>query len=210
MRYLELRNRMKPFILFTLNDIRRVESAFHRARLSEWQAKGYIRKLTRGRYMFTDREITEPVLFGIANRLCDPSYVSFETALAWYGLIPESVYQVTSASTRKTARFSTEVAGFSYRTLKPSLFWGYVLQEDAGEGFKIARPEKAILDFLYLHPSWSGEKDFAELRLDRVRYSEVVDREIFQAYLEKFAHKALRERAGRLVHLLSRKDGRDA
>jgi predicted transcriptional regulator of viral defense system len=206
MRFLHFKEIMKPFTLFSLRDIRRIDRSFHRGRLNDWQDKGYIRKLIKGHYMFTDIRLSEAVLHEIANRLYDPSYISCETALAWYGLIPESVYLVVSVGTRKTCRFKIHVAEFSYRTIKPSLFWGYTIEHLEQVHFKIAQPEKAILDFFYLHPSWTGDDDFRELRIDRERFNERVNSERLLAYLEKFSHGALSRRIKRLLNFLSREE----
>ncbi len=86
--------------------------------------------------MFTDTPLNEETLFLIANKLYAPSYVSFEMALSYYGLIPEGVYAITSATSKKTATFQTPIGKFSYRTLKPQLFFGYnqvfVIGEQSG------------------------------------------------------------------------------
>ncbi|MHC9540852.1 MAG: hypothetical protein AB9903_15215 [Vulcanimicrobiota bacterium] len=206
MRYLQFREVMKPFTLFSLSDIRRIDGSFHRARLNEWQDKGYIRKILRGYYMFADTQLSETVLFEIANRIYNPSYISFETALAYYGLIPESVYLVMSASTRKTSRFSTPVAEFSYRTIKPSLFWGYTVEHGNDYRYRIASPEKAVLDFFYLHTSWSSEDDFSELRVDKERFIELVNKTRLMGFLERFSHKELSKRIGRLSNYIYGKE----
>jgi len=88
MQYNELRVQLKDFLVFNLSDIRKIEPRFYRRRLNEWQAKGYIKKLRRGHYMFGDVPLNEEALYAVANRLYGPSYVSFEMALAHYGLIP--------------------------------------------------------------------------------------------------------------------------
>ncbi len=106
MKYQQLRSRFKNHLVFSLSDIRKIEPNFYRVRLNEWQNHGYIKKLRRGYYLFADTPLDEPALSLIANRLYAPSYVSFESALSRHGLIPEGVYAVTSASTRKTAVFS--------------------------------------------------------------------------------------------------------
>ena len=99
MRFLEFRNALKTFTLFSINEIKKIDNNFHRRRLNEWQEKGYIKKIIRGYYIFSDLEVNEKVLFEIANKIHSPSYVSFEMALSYYHLIPESVYVITSAST---------------------------------------------------------------------------------------------------------------
>ena len=150
MRYTALRQDLREFILFSLRDIKILEKRFSRTRLNEWQDKGYIKKISRGYYIFSDIELSEGALFEIANRIYSPSYISFETAFSYYGLIPESVYGITSASSRKTYRFRTPVAEFAYRKITPRVFWGYNLVQWDHRHFRIATPEKAILTFFFL------------------------------------------------------------
>ena len=131
MRFMDFKEKLKPFSVFSLSEIRKVDSNFQRRRLNEWQEKGYIKKVIRGHYIFSDLELEESVLFEIANRIYKPSYISFEIALSYYSFIPESVYIITSASTRKTYRFSTSIGTFTYRMIKPCL-----LVQSSNNGFR--------------------------------------------------------------------------
>lgn len=191
MRYHALRDQLKDFNFFSLSDIRKIDSRFYSARLSEWQKNGYVKKLRRGYYMFADTRLTEESLFFIANHLYVPSYVSFESALSYHGLIPEGVYSITSACGRKTARFATPIAEFSYRHLKPVLLFGYELLEHEGKGYKIADIEKTVLDYLYLHPSIEKEADFQEWRFDSETFFAKVDLAKLHNYAKAFESKAL-------------------
>ena len=67
--------------------------------LSRWVKAGRLVKLARGKYVLAApyRKVHPPLEY-VANRLVYPSYVSFERALAWYGLIPETVAEVTTAT----------------------------------------------------------------------------------------------------------------
>ena len=121
MRYLKLEKLLKNFVVFSLNDIRKFEKLFDRRRLTEWQKKDYVKKIVKGYYIFSDIDVNESVLFLIANKIFKPSYVSFESALSYYNFIPESIYAVTSASSRNTYTFSTFYGDFIYRKLKPDL-----------------------------------------------------------------------------------------
>ncbi len=194
MQYLKLKESLKDFTVFSLADIRRVDSSFHRRRLNEWQEKRYIKKLIKGYYIFSDLELNENVLFEIANRIYAPSYVSLEIALSYYHLIPESVYGITSISTRRTYQFKTPVAEFSYRTIKPKLFFGYELVKYDNKVFKMAMVEKAILDYFYLNPLINTENDFGSLRFDRDMFFEQVSEERLHQFLELFARKTLAKR----------------
>lgn len=191
MRYEELKNHLKNFIVFSLIDIRKIEPKFHRRRLNEWQIKGYIKKLRRGYYMFADAALSEEMLFLVANRLYPPSYVSFEMALSYYGLIPEGVYSITSASSKKTISFKTPIAEFLYHRIKPSLLFGYKLEKQNGQVYKIAEVEKAVLDYIYLNPNIAEEADFYEWRFNSEEFLAKVDIKKLNEYALVFRNKSL-------------------
>lgn len=85
----------------------------------------------------------------IANRLYAPSYISFEYALARYGIIPESVYAVTSATTRITREFIVNNKSYTYSHIKKKAYRGYKTEKAEGMTILIAEPEKALVDYLY-------------------------------------------------------------
>ena len=147
MQYIELKKQLSEYAVFSLRDIKKIDVSFYRSRLNEWQNKGYLKKIRRGYYIFADHNLNEAVLFSIANKIYSPSYVSFEMALANYGLIPEAVYGITSATANKTNRFKTKIGEFIYRHLKPELIFGYRLEAAGGAVFKIAAIEQAALYF---------------------------------------------------------------
>ncbi|MBU0599871.1 hypothetical protein KJ997_03715 [bacterium] len=194
MQYIELKKALKDFTIFSLNDIKGVESKFFRVRLNEWQDKGYIKKVIKGYYTFSDLELNETALFEMANRIYSPSYISMEMALSYYHLIPESVYGITSASTRRTYKFKTPIAEFSYRTINPQLFFGYDMVKYNNKYFKIAGIEKAILDYFYINSNVKAEGDFASLRMDKDMFFKQINEEKLHILLEKFAKKALAKR----------------
>ena len=194
MKFLELKNELKDFTIFSLNEIKNIEPDFYRPRLNEWQDKGYIKKIIRGYYLFSDLEISEEILFKIANRIYSPSYISLESALSYYHLIPESVYSITSISTRKTNRFTTSIGEFIYRTLKPTLFFGYELTKFNGKYLKIASIEKALLDYFYLHPDIETEQDFDSLRINQEMFFKQMSHLKLTNFLEKYNQKKLTRR----------------
>ncbi len=204
MRYQELKDKLKDFVIFTLNDIRKTYPGFHRRRLNEWQDKGYIKKLRRGYYMFSDLSLNEETLFLMANRLYVPSYVSFEAALSYYGLIPEGVYLLTSVSTKKTADFKTPIARFSYRKIKPSLFFGYQLGQHKGQGYKIAEIEKAFLDYVYFNPRIAQKNDFYEWRFNSEDFLAKADMVKLQQYIKAFKNKRLAVRVKKILALINK------
>ncbi len=191
MQFIQFKNAFRDFPVISLADIRGLDRNFDRRRLSEWREKGYIRKIIKGYYIFTDADLDDNRLAAIANRIYRPSYISLETALSRYHLIPENVYQVTSVSTRRTSFFESPVGRFSYRTVKPEFFFGYTLQPG---GYKLARVEKAILDYFYLNPDLRDEDDFASLRMDRRELQRLLNRKRLTEYLGRFDKKNLARR----------------
>lgn len=121
--------------------------------LDRWRKRGLLLQLRRGLYMFgkAERKI-DPGRLYLAGQLYQPSYVSLESALSRYGLIPERVADVTSVSTRKTTRFTNDLGTFTYQTVRPAAFRGFISERDeAGLPYFIAEPEKAVADFVYLN-----------------------------------------------------------
>ena len=198
MRYIDLKTKLKEILVFSLNDIRQWDPFFYRNRLIEWLEKGYIIRLRRDRYMFSDTDISGSRLFYVANRIYSPSYLSLETALSYYGFIPETVYSITSVTTRKTNEFENTFGKFTYRTLNSNLFWGY----DIVQNFQIAEVEKCILDYFYLNPNIENESDFIELRFNGEDFLKRYSKEKFIKYLKVFDNKALNNRVGKFMEFL--------
>ncbi len=90
-----------------------------------------------------------PSDFAVANRLYFPSYISLESALSYYNLIPETVYAVTSVTSKATREFEVVNRLFDYRKIKKEAFTGYIPKLINGEMVYIATPEKAVADYLY-------------------------------------------------------------
>ena len=85
--------------------------------------------------------------FTIANLLYAPSYVSIESALSYWGLIPEKVMNTTSITNKRKKEFRTKKGNFYYNSIKSkSLHLGIVY--DANNRFLIANRTKAICDYL--------------------------------------------------------------
>lgn len=124
MRYEIFRHWFLPKKIINTREVCLVFPEFDRRRLFEWQRKGHIRKIINGYYVFSEIDIDEWLLMRLAKVMYAHSYISLETALRYYGLIPEAVYQITSCSTGKTKLFNTPVASFRYRSCSPKWFFG--------------------------------------------------------------------------------------
>jgi predicted transcriptional regulator of viral defense system len=117
----------------------------------------------------------------------EPSYISLEWALRYYNLIPEGVFMLTACTSKKTQIFDTLAGTFSYRSLTPRLMFGYELQT-IGEytTIRIATVEKAICDYIYLHPEISGREDFEEMRINRLVRDDIASNETLVSYAQYY------------------------
>lgn len=121
-----------------------------RVQVHRWVKEGTLIQLKRGLYLLNVPGVQKPPDFFLSNRIIFPSYVSMESALSYYDLIPEAVYPVVSVTTRKTNRFDTKAGSFFYHHVKKELFTDYKELEIEGYSVNIATKEKSILDYLYL------------------------------------------------------------
>jgi predicted transcriptional regulator of viral defense system len=149
-----------------------------RLQLSRWKADGRIYQLRRGLYSLAPPyQKIKPHPFVIANHLAPASYVSCQSALAHYGLIPEFVPVTVSVTTARPARRLTPLGSYEFRHIKPTWLYGYRLEPlGGGQQAFLATPEKALLDLVYLQPGGDSPAFLNELRLqnlDRLNSAEL-------------------------------------
>lgn len=202
MKFLELQQKLSDQLVFTANDIKKIDPNFYFSRLTEWQKKGYIKKVIKGYYIFSGAELNEIALFAVANRIYSPSYVSLESVFRYYNIIPEGVFSITSVSTRNTYEFSTDIGVFKYRKEKPSLFFGYKVIQKGKIKAKIAFLEKALLDYFYLNPEFSTEESIKGLRFNSESLFENLDMENLKEYLSRFHNKGLEQRINLFLKII--------
>ena len=110
--------------------------------------------------------------YRLANTICSPSYLSFEFALSYHGLIPEAVYNFTSATfeKKKKKEFKTPFGIFTYRDV-PSAAYPYGIEcvSENGYTFQIASPEKALCDELYIQSPVTSQRELKEFLFDGLR-----------------------------------------
>ena len=140
----------KKLYLFNAGDVRTLFGVSAIAAISllhRYKKKGFISQVKRGFYVFPDA--LPPDVY-IANKLYSPSYVSLEFAMSYHGIIPETVYEITSVTTKATRRFETLGKIFSYRKIKKSAYTGYGTERQGAVSFYIADAEKSFVDTNYL------------------------------------------------------------
>ena len=132
--------------------------------LKSWVKKESLERIIKGIYKLKETEIKEEFL--LASYLNQNSYISLESSLSFYGMIPEYSYSITSVTTKKTKKFTTNYGVFSYRKIKSDLFFGFKLITGDHYLYQIATPEKALFDFIYLNQREINTSDyFKEMRL---------------------------------------------
>ncbi len=134
-----------------------------KVQLHRWIADGKVVALRRGLYTLAEG-LSEPKQGAqLANLMVNPSYLTGLWAMSFYGMIPEAVYEYTSATPSYKQAYENEFGRFSYRKLKADVFRGWEDIEYGSTPVRIATPAKAVLDHLY----WTGGDALQTLRVLR-------------------------------------------
>lgn len=196
--YITFREQLFQQGLFRIASVRLLFPGFNTDNLLNWQKKGYIVKLRNGWYCFNEFLSVPDNHFLIANSICEPSYISHQEALAYYGIIPEHIVDSVSMTTKKTKVFSVNGRTFKYYSLKSEYYFGYCLKEMKVNGimrnFVIAEREKAILDFLYIFDFYKTARDFEELRLNQTILRNDIDWVKMDDYLARFGIRTMEKK----------------
>jgi hypothetical protein len=168
-----------------------------RLQLTRWTKSGRVYQLRRGLYALAPPyQKVKPHPFFIANCLQRASYVSGQSALAFYGMIPETVQVILSLSIGRPEQLETPLGVFVYRHVKPGLLHGYRMTQlskatgmQPGQQALVATPEKALLDLIYLQPGGDAPASLHELRLQNL---EQLDLDLLRRQAELFNTPKLR------------------
>lgn len=144
-------------------------------KISRMKQSGELLQLTRGVYE------TDPNAPGhcLAGAILGPSYLSFDYALSWYGLIPEAVRVYTSATfaKRKAKEFRNAFGLYAYRDVPREAYpYGIRMVREQEYVFQIAAPEKALCDKLYTMPPVTSQREIQRMLFENLR----IDREQFE------------------------------
>ena len=179
-----------------------------RRQLSRWIKSGRLIQLKKGLYTLATpyRKVTAHP-FVLANAMKKASYVSTQSALAYYGMIPEYVPAVTSVTTQRPEQVETPLGRFVFRHIKNDWFHSYK-QTKLGSDQKafVATPEKALLDLVHLTAGSDNYDFLAELRLQSF---EQLDTDRILALAEKSQSPKLRRAAEIIVKLAEEEKGEE-
>lgn len=165
-----------------LEELRNYSNA--RAKIKRMADSGELIPLVRGLYE-TDKNIPG---YCLAASICAPSYLSFDFALSYHGLIPEAVYSFTSATfdKRKKKTFKNYFGNFTYQDIPKEVYpYGILLKEENGYYFQVATPEKALCDKLYsVSPLYTLKALkvflFEDIRIDETELEKLNQEDIFE------------------------------
>jgi hypothetical protein len=134
-------------------------------------AQGMLLRIRRGLYAIPNSlSMKQPNPFELAQYIDGPSYISFESALSYHQLIPETVYTVTSATAKRSKTYQTPLGLFSYRHLPlKNLYIQVERIEENGYYFFIAKPWKALCDYIFCSPQQFSDLSslLDSLRIDK-------------------------------------------
>lgn len=128
----------------------------------------FLLRIKKGTYIST---FNSPEDFELANALYVPSYISFESALSYYGILSQFPYSTTSVSPKKTKKITVEGKEYSYTQISRKLYWGFRREGQ----IIIASPEKALLDMLYI-----TAKGRRKVELDELDYSFINKKDFYK------------------------------
>jgi len=120
-------------------------------KITTLEQSGLLIRLKRGLFVVAPMVHSQPLSKElIANHIYGPSYISLQTALSFYGLIPERVHTVCSMTTKRSSSFINPLGNFDYITVPAAYFAIGIRQEIVNNNYAylIATPEKALCDMI--------------------------------------------------------------
>jgi len=160
----------KNITYFSLSDFGRLFSIKNQntlyKKIQRLEKENLVKKLIKGKYLFL---LSPENDYLTANFLCQPSYISLETALSFYAVITGFPHKITSLTIKKSRTFRISPKDFVYSHINRDLYWGY----EKNDEFLIADKEKAFLDYLYffskgLRSFHADEFDFSGLNFKKL------------------------------------------
>ncbi len=192
----------KQVILELLKDYKRPYD-----KINDLVKQGFLNLVKRGVYVPGPKlKIAGPEPFLLANHLYGPSYVSMETALSYWGLIPEKVFEISSATTQNTKIFKSDAARFSYTHL-PLPYYSFGIKQlplTQRQVVMIATPEKALCDKIVTGSGilLRSKKQVSELLSEDLRIETDGLRNLDKNEISKWIEDAPKKTSLKMLHKL--------
>lgn len=171
---------------FTVSDLQKILGLKRESllvTLTRLTKEGVLVRMKRGVYgVFTDTLDLKK----IGSEIYFPSYISFETALSYFGILSQIPYTVTFATLRGSKKITVGGSEIEYSHLKKDLFFGYNLSN----GIYIAEKEKALLDELYMIARGKRSINIEELDLREINKDKLYD---YASKFPKYTYKLIRK-----------------
>jgi len=176
----------KPF--YTIADLEKITSLPRNSlyvSLKRWESGGVIERVAQGIYIPMGGDIS---IENVAAQLYIPNYLSFEYALARYGILNLIPYTLTFATTRKTKNYLLQKKRIEFRQISPKLFFGFEMKN----GIYIALPEKAFLDQIYFVVRGKATLDIEEVDIKKLSIKILKDySKRFPTYVRRYIEKMI-------------------
>ena len=175
--------------------------------LKRMEQKGLVARVEAGKYVLLglspDFVLSNPLYIGCS--LASPAYVSFWSALHFYGFTEQVPRRVYLATTRRKKPANFKGAAYQFVTLRPEAFWGYQRRMLAGLPVLVADEARAILDSL-LYPQYAGgiSETAKALRNALDQEESVVETTTLIDYANRLGSLSLGSRLGYLLELLGK------
>jgi predicted transcriptional regulator of viral defense system len=159
----------KPF--YTIPDLEKITNLPRNSlyvALKRWETGEIIERVSQGIYIPMGANVS---LENVAAQLYIPNYLSFESALAKYGVLNLIPYTLTFATTRKTKKYTLQKQEIEFRQISSELFFGYEMRN----GIYIASPEKAFMDQIYFATRGKTTLDLDELDIKKLSIKTLKD-----------------------------------
>lgn len=167
-----------------------IDWADKRGKIARMIGSGELIQLRRG--LYATRRTINP--YCLAASIYGPSYISFDTALSYHGLIPEAVYEITSATMKRSREFENAFGRYRYRNVPRKVYpLGIERRTEGGIPFLMASPTKALCDRIALEPrmrSMSDVRQWAELM--RLNDEHKLDPDILKACAGAYRRPSVR------------------
>lgn len=192
MDYLSFREKILPLGCVNTEQINLYFPGYDRNSITRWVTAGRLVKLRRGWYALSECTTERDFALYVAGKQVNPSYLSLQWALSFYGMIPETIVSFTSVTTLKPQQYDNTLGEFVYQSMSSHLFFGFEPRIlSGGRTYMLATPEKALLDLLYLHPEYRSEEDMVDLRLDEDYLAEELNMDRLREYLIRWNSPAM-------------------
>ena len=179
--WLNFFNKHSDTKIFHINHLKlltNIDTHSLRVALARLNKKNIVKRICRGFYA---NPFNPPTLEEISSQIYPPSYISLESALYSWGILSQIPQVLTCVTTQLPRTFNTSFGIIEYHQIKKDYFWGFINKQ----GYFIAEPEKALLDYLYLYKKMVDKSILSELNLNDI------NRRKLKSYVEKMIPKNL-------------------